>query len=209
VVALQDPDARHGRSLSRRDRSAIGVTAPRSGWDHADRAAVAETRGVEHVAVVGGPGSGKSTVARALGLPVVELDALWWEPGWKQAPLHVFQHRVRDAVAADRWVIEGFYVDEAMVPIVWPRAEVIVWLDRPRWRSVARALRRSFWRCARRTELWNGNRQSWSVLSPRSIVRLWRRWPTYPATIETALADRPHVRLRSDAEVTAWLASVT
>lgn len=91
------------------------------------------------------------------------------------------------------------------MPIVWPRADVIVWLDPPRAVSVRRAVRRSALQALRRTELWNGNRQPWSVMSPRSIIRLWRRWPTYSATIEAALAGRHAVvRLRSDAEVAAW-----
>jgi adenylate kinase family enzyme len=163
---------------------------------------------LQRVAIVGAPGSGKTTLARSLGLPHVELDALWWDAGWQQAPLDVFQARVAEVVAADRWAVDGFYVEEAMVPLVWPRADVIVWLDRPRSTSVRRALWRSLVRVVRRTELWNGNRQSWTVLTPRSILRFWRRWPTYPATIEAALGDRPVVHLRSDAEVARWRNSV-
>jgi adenylate kinase family enzyme len=159
---------------------------------------------LQRVAVVGGPGSGKTTLARSLGLPHVELDALWWDAGWQQAPLDVFQARVAEVVAGDRWAVDGFYVDEAMVPLVWPRADVVVWLDLPRLTSVRRALGRAVSRVVRCTELWNGNRQSWTVLTPRSIVRFWRRWPTYPTRIEAALGDRPVVRLRTDAEVAAW-----
>src|SRR5688572_26430951 len=71
---------------------------------------------VRKVAVVGGPGSGKSTlareIARSIGAPHIELDALWWGPGWKPIPLETFQRAVTDAVASDAWVADGNYIDE-------------------------------------------------------------------------------------------------
>lgn len=165
---------------------------------------------MQRVAVIGGPGSGKTTLARALGLPHVELDALWWQSDWRQAPLEVFQARVRDVVATDAWVIEGFYVAEGGAPIVWPSADTLVWLDLPRRICVARAVRRSFGQVVRRLELWNGNRQRASVLTPRSIWRLWQRWPSYPATIEWTLAAHDWsglevVRLRNGDDVRRFL----
>jgi len=43
--------------------------------------------------ILGGPGAGKTTLARALGLPHVELDALWWDSGWRRAPIDVDTRR--------------------------------------------------------------------------------------------------------------------
>lgn len=167
---------------------------------------------MQRVVVASGPGAGKTRFAQRLGLPCVELDSLWWDPGWRQPPIEKFQSRVRSAVDHDSWVIEGFYVDEAGVPIIWPRADTLVWLDFPRRVCVAQAVRRSFLQVIRRVELWNGNYQRPSVLTPRSIWRLWRRWPAYPATIERALAehDWSHlniVRLRDRQAVDRFLAN--
>ena len=67
-----------------------------------------QTLGMQRVAVVSGPGAGKTTLARSLGLPHVELDALWWDAGWRQASLGEFQARVREVVDGDAWVVRVY-----------------------------------------------------------------------------------------------------
>jgi hypothetical protein len=37
--------------------------------------------------------------------------------------------RVAEAVGRDRWVVDGGY--SAMRPLIWERADTIVWLDYP------------------------------------------------------------------------------
>ncbi len=69
-------------------------------------------------AIVGNSGSGKSTLARALcareGLPLLELDAIVWEP--EQIAVMREQREIErdlhDFVRLhDRWVVEGCYAD--------------------------------------------------------------------------------------------------
>ena len=169
---------------------------------------------VRRVSVVGGPGSGKTSVAaalsRSLGVPHVELDSLWWEPSWTPADPVTFERRVRDVIAGDGWVVDGYYLEEAARPLIWPAADTIVWLDLPRRTCINRVLKRTISRVVRRTELWGTNRQSARTLTPSSIVGLVRRWPSYPAGIGRAidaddLRDLNVVRFRRAADVRRWL----
>lgn len=101
---------------------------------------------MNRIAVIGCSGSGKSTLSRTLGkrldIPIVHLDQLFWQPGWVESPQPAFAERVRQAVQADRWILDGTF--RATWHIVMPAADTIVWLDFPRhvclWRVTKRLL---------------------------------------------------------------------
>jgi len=119
---------------------------------------------VRRVSVVGTTGSGKTTLARALaavlGCPHVELDALFWGPGWSMAELPVFRSRVASVVAGDGWVVDGGYSD--VRHLVWARADTVVWLDYPLAVTLSRLMGRIAARIRDGTELWpgTGNRET-------------------------------------------------
>lgn len=66
---------------------------------------------MNRISVIGTSGSGKTIfadkLAEILRIPHVELDALHWEADWEPAPRDIFRSRVREAVGADRWVVDG------------------------------------------------------------------------------------------------------
>ncbi|HEX2851121.1 MAG TPA: hypothetical protein VHN98_11230, partial [Acidimicrobiales bacterium] len=160
-------------------------------------------------------GSGKTTVARALaaahGLEHIELDSLWWEAGWRHVDGPELRRRLSARLAvADRWVIDGNYVDE-VAALVWPAADLLLWLDVDRRVGVRRATTRAFRRLTGRQVLWGGNRETPGNLSPRNLWRLWNRWPDYSRRIDEELRRRPLaarvVRCRTRREVDAFLAA--
>ena len=98
---------------------------------------------MQRVVILGCSGAGKSTFARALGarlgIPVVHLDALFWEPGWKEPQNEAFRARVGAAIDGDAWISDGNYVSRTF-DLRLPRADTVIFLDQPRWLCVFRIL---------------------------------------------------------------------
>jgi adenylate kinase family enzyme len=155
------------------------------------------------IVVRGTSGSGKTTLARAisasLGIPHVELDALFQQPSWTPLPDSVFIPKVQAVAEQESWVVCGNY--RQVTPILLGRADTVVLYDLSRrlvmWRVVTRTLSRA----VRNEELWNGNREGWrniASLDPQTSIVAWA-WTTHArrheATLEM-LAHPPHSGLR-------------
>jgi adenylate kinase family enzyme len=173
---------------------------------------------VRRVAVIGGSCTGKTTVshdlARRLGVPHIELDALHHDPGWQEAPADVLRARVDEALAAapDGWVVDGNYHGKLGLSVL-ERADTVVFLDMPflltLWRVLLRTLRRSI----TREELWNGNRESFRIAFSRDSIVWWvvRHHGTYRQKWPERYATLPHlqvVRLYTPREVRRFLQSI-
>ncbi len=65
------------------------------------------------VLVIGCPGAGKSTFARALrdieGLPLYYLDRIWHQPDGSHISREEFDRRLGEILIRDRWMIDGNY----------------------------------------------------------------------------------------------------
>lgn len=151
---------------------------------------------MRRIAVIGNSGSGKSTVAaliaRRLGAPHVELDAIYHQPGWVPLPVEEMRERVAATVAGERWVVDGNY--SAVRDLVWSRADTIIWLDLPRLVVARQVVWRTLRRAAVRKELWNGNRERWRnlfSLDPEEsvIVWSWSKHGTYRRQYTEAMHD--------------------
>jgi adenylate kinase family enzyme len=164
--------------------------------------------------VKGTSGSGKTTfaqeLARRLGLPFVELDALHHGPNWAEPTDDEFRTRVREAIEAapDGWVIDGNY-ERKLGELVLGPAEKIVWLDLPFALKVRRLWRRTIRRILDDVELWSGNKESWrGAFWGRDSLFWWmvkthfRHRQEWPARFA---GDPRFVRLRSVREAREWL----
>jgi adenylate kinase family enzyme len=158
---------------------------------------------VRRVSVVGNSGSGKSTLARelaaTLGVPHLELDSVYHQPHWEPLPLDEFQRVVAARAAEDGWVIDGNYGSRVQ-PLVWARADTVVWLDPPRYAVMRRVIWRTVRRAAIRQELWNGNKEPltnfFSLDPEKSIISwAWHSHATYRARYGAAAADPANAHL--------------
>ncbi|HLH27329.1 MAG TPA: hypothetical protein VKW77_00355 [Acidimicrobiales bacterium] len=156
---------------------------------------------MERVVVLGPGGAGKSAFARRLGqaagLPVVELDALFWSPDLVPTPQHRWSELQHQLVQGPRGILDG---DLGPYDVVGPRlraADTVIVLDTPRWRCTVRALRRSrqradFWRW-----LWGWRRHAWP------IVRAAIAADAGGADVLIVRGQRARRRLLADAAATA------
>ena len=154
-------------------------------------------------------------LAARLKVPYVELDALHWGPHWSEASADELRGRVAPIVAEDAWVVDGMYFRK-IGGLVLERADTVVWLDLPWLLTFLRVLRRTLVRSIRRTELWNGNRESLreSFFSRDSILLFSiRTRPRRRELLEQWLA-RPefgHLRIErfsSLEQAMAWVGTV-
>lgn len=133
---------------------------------------------MQKVLIIGSGGAGKTTFARKLsaatGLPVVHLDRLYWHPGWVATPAEEWQLVVQNVVAGERWVIDGNY--GGTVDLRLAAADTVVFLDIPRIRCLARAVRRG-------VIYWRWTRDDMAPGCPERITWEFVRWIwTYPTT---------------------------
>lgn len=163
------------------------------------------------VLIGGTSGSGKSTVARriglALGLPYTEIDALYHGPGWTVRS--TFLAEVAALASQPSWITEHQYA--AARPLLLTRCDLIVYLLLPRRVVMSQLVRRTVQRSRRRQVLWNDNVEPplRTLLTDRDHIIRWA-WRTHAngprrvAEIAAAYPQLPVVVLRSRADVADW-----
>lgn len=68
---------------------------------------------MNRIAIIGCPGGGKSTLARALhektGLPIYHLDNIWWKPDRTHITREAFDAALADILKKPAWIVDGNY----------------------------------------------------------------------------------------------------
>ena len=129
------------------------------------------------VSVVGCSCTGKTTfsrrLARALGHPRIELDALYWKANWEPRTDAEFRENVARAIEPPGWVVDGNYRTR-LGGQVQREATAVVGLDYSFPRVFIRALRRTFRRVFTRERLYAGNTESFAhAFMSRDSILWW------------------------------------
>jgi hypothetical protein len=113
---------------------------------------------VKRVVILGRGGSGKSTLAAHLGeitgIPVIELDAHFWQPGLTALPPDEWAAIQRELVKRETWIMDGDLGPYDVVATRLQAADTILLLDfsflRCAWRTIRRSRERGdYWRWLR------------------------------------------------------------
>jgi adenylate kinase family enzyme len=176
----------------------------------------------DRILVWGNSCSGKSTLARQIAdqkdLPLVELDALNWQPNWvglNATDPERLEKVIREATAGDRWVVAGSYTEQSQ-PAFWDRLETIIWLDLRMPTLLRRVIKRSWQRHRSRELLWGTNYENfWQQLMvwKQEDSLIWwiatqhhrKRRKSLQYVTDSRWRKIRFIRLRSVAEVDAFV----
>src|SRR5580658_7648264 len=102
---------------------------------------------MKRVVIVGPGASGKSTLAVHLGeitgVPVIELDKVFWRPGLVATPRDRWVEIQQRLVQEDAWIMDGDLGPYDAVEVRLRAADTVIFLDLSLIRCVWRAARRS------------------------------------------------------------------
>ena len=88
---------------------------------------------MKKIIVIGCPGSGKSTFARALhnqtGIPLYHLDMMYWNADKTTVEKSVFIDRLSAVLEKDEWIVDGNYMSTMEIRLA--RCDTVFFLDYP------------------------------------------------------------------------------
>lgn len=90
---------------------------------------------MEKIIIIGNAGSGKSTFAKALAsklhLPLIHLDALYWQGNWEHLSRSEFDAVLEQALNKPQWIMDGNF--NRTIAHRLQHCDTVFWLDMPTW----------------------------------------------------------------------------
>ncbi|WP_342599298.1 DNA topology modulation protein [Psychrobacillus sp. FSL H8-0483] len=100
----------------------------------------------KRILIIGSSGAGKSTLSTKLAekwnLPLVHLDALFWNAGWVPTPKPEFLKKIKMTLEEDEWIMDGNF--DSTLELRAKYADLIIFLDFPKVLCMYRILKRAW-----------------------------------------------------------------
>jgi adenylate kinase family enzyme len=164
------------------------------------------------ILVIGSGGSGKTTIAKRLsnilGIEVVHLDALYWNPGWVETPKPEWRRTIESLIERDSWIMDGNY--SGTLDLRTEACDTVIFLDMPTWICLYRALKRYLkYRNRNRPDLDAGCQEK---LDLTFILWIWsykkRTRPNIVKLIQENCSGKSVIWLQSNADVERFIAGM-
>ena len=161
---------------------------------------------LRRICVIGRAGSGKTTAAlalgKALGIPVVHLDQLYWGGDWRPVSDRSFHAAHAAAISKEAWILDGGYVSTPSFAERVERAELVVITEASLVRCLSRVLWRTIaYRGRPRRDRPDGANEAFSLAFLFWILRWTRMHPDLPAEIAAIDPGKPIAIVRSVADL--------
>lgn len=162
----------------------------------------------DRVLIMGNGGSGKTwlagNLAHILGLEVIHLDDMHWEPGhYGVARDRALRDKlVMDAAAGDGWIMEGVYGQ--LANMVLGRVTALIWLDLPEVECLANVRQRGIQGGGSETHF--QDLLNW-VAEYRARTNNWNSFDAHQRLFDNFQGSKAHLTNRT--AITVYLNSVS
>jgi cytidylate kinase len=169
----------------------------------------------DKVAVIGANGVGKTVfsdkVAQLYNLPHIQLDTLLFDDGVRKDH-EDFRKSVEDVVSQQKWVCDGVFTQIA--DIVWPKADLVIWLDMPLRITVQQVVKRSLIRIVKGIKQPGGQKETlYTAFGSNGSVRLASHIHKmiarkYPPILSQYVDEDKLLHFTSRSQMNKWLESI-
>jgi adenylate kinase family enzyme len=167
---------------------------------------------MQKILVIGSGGAGKTTFAKRLssilGIEVVHLDALYWNPGWVETPKAEWNRTIESLIERDSWIMDGNY--SGTLDLRTKACDTVIFLDMATCICLYRVIKRALkYRNRNRPDMGAGCLEK---LDMTFILWIWnyrkRTRPKIIKLIQENCSGKRVIWLQSNADVERFIAEV-
>jgi len=171
------------------------------------------------IVIIGVTGAGKTTLAKEIsqrkGLPLYDLDDLYWLPEWQHHDQPAFRENINKALSADTWITTGNY--SKVRDLTWDRADTLIWLDYKFTTAFRRLISRTFRRIFTGETCCNGNTENLKTAFVSDGIIPWLLKTYRPRKLEYSkifenkdqYSSLKKIRLRNQEETNQFIRSLS